>query len=99
VKNSPSRTLSETSSTARTPAKLRATPSMLIAVRGFSVHIYPVMAGLVPAIHALLADAARKTWMPATSAGMTTNNYRVRRTMSWIFFMVSARLAIQPSSS
>jgi hypothetical protein len=26
-----------------------------------------VMAGLVPAIHAL----AHKTWMPATSAGMT----------------------------
>jgi hypothetical protein len=30
------------------------------------------MAGLVPAIHALLGCAARKTWMPATSAGMTT---------------------------
>ncbi len=30
------------------------------------------MAGLVPAIHVLLAlDALRKTWMPATSAGMT----------------------------
>src|SRR5262249_44717538 len=29
----------------------------------------PVMAGLVPAIHVLLAG--RKTWMPATSAGMT----------------------------
>ena len=28
-----------------------------------------VMAGLVPAIHVLLC---RKTWMPATSAGMTT---------------------------
>jgi hypothetical protein len=27
------------------------------------------MAGLVPAIHALFA--ARKTWVPATSAGMT----------------------------
>jgi hypothetical protein len=27
------------------------------------------MAGLVPAIHALLV--AHKTWMPATSAGMT----------------------------
>jgi hypothetical protein len=27
------------------------------------------MAGLVPAIYALMA--ARKTWMPATSAGMT----------------------------
>src|SRR5262245_15149410 len=32
------------------------------------VHLY-VMAGLVPAIHVLLT--ARKTWMPATSAGMT----------------------------
>ena len=28
----------------------------------------PVMAGLVPAIHAFLLA---KTWMPATSAGMT----------------------------
>jgi hypothetical protein len=27
------------------------------------------MAGLVPAIHVLFA--AKKTWMPATSAGMT----------------------------
>jgi len=31
--------------------------------------IFAVMAGLVPAIHAL--RSARKTWMPATSAGMT----------------------------
>jgi len=31
-----------------------------------------VMAGLVPAIHVLLAAVKeRKTWMPATSAGMT----------------------------
>jgi hypothetical protein len=30
-----------------------------------------VMAGLDPAIHAFL-DEAKKTWMPATSAGMTT---------------------------
>src|SRR5258708_6104211 len=29
------------------------------------------MAGLVPAIHAFLAGPARKTWMPATSAGTT----------------------------
>jgi hypothetical protein len=29
-----------------------------------------VMAGLVPAIHDLLLQE-RKTWMPATSAGMT----------------------------
>jgi hypothetical protein len=28
------------------------------------------MAGLVPAIHVLVCDAV-KTWMPATSAGMT----------------------------
>jgi hypothetical protein len=28
------------------------------------------MAGLVPAIHAL-PDARKKTWVPATSAGMT----------------------------
>src|SRR5881296_2107501 len=30
-----------------------------------------VMAGLVPAIHDLLAVTRSKTWMPATSAGMT----------------------------
>src|SRR5216683_1225294 len=29
------------------------------------------MAGLVPAIYVLLAEAQQKTWMPATSAGMT----------------------------
>jgi hypothetical protein len=29
------------------------------------------MAGLVPAIHVLLAITKGKTWMPATSAGMT----------------------------
>ncbi len=29
------------------------------------------MAGLVPAIHALLASLERKTWMPGTSPGMT----------------------------
>jgi hypothetical protein len=29
------------------------------------------MAGLVPAIHAFLAAIPFKTWMPATSAGMT----------------------------
>jgi len=31
------------------------------------------MAGLVPAIHAFL-NAAKKTWMPATSAGMTKHS-------------------------
>src|SRR5712671_499092 len=30
------------------------------------------MAGLVPAIHVFLACPAIKTWMPATSAGMTS---------------------------
>jgi hypothetical protein len=30
-----------------------------------------VMAGLVPAIHVLFDAANQKTWMPATSAGMT----------------------------
>jgi hypothetical protein len=32
-----------------------------------------VMAGLVPAIHVLKNRRAEKTWMPATSAGMTLN--------------------------
>ena len=37
--------------------------------------VFVVMAGLVPAIHVLLA--ASKTWMPGTSPGMTG-----RRSMS-----------------
>jgi hypothetical protein len=37
-----------------------------------SAHLLRVVARPVPAIHASLAErAARKTWMPATSAGMT----------------------------
>jgi hypothetical protein len=40
-------------------------------------HLSGVMAGLVPAIHVLLAwIAGRKAWMPATSAGMTTGEGR-----------------------
>src|SRR5258708_27089474 len=34
------------------------------------------MAGLVPAIHVLLAKPGRKTWMPATSAGITPRGGR-----------------------
>src|SRR5260370_19105187 len=34
------------------------------------------MAGLVPAIHALVASKKSKTWMPATSAGMTAMAWR-----------------------
>jgi len=33
------------------------------------------MAGLVPAIHVFALKAARKTWMPATSAGMTPESW------------------------
>ena len=40
------------------------------AASGESRKCNPVMAGLVPAIHVLLAEKG-KTWMPATSAGMT----------------------------
>jgi hypothetical protein len=33
-------------------------------------HLFRVMAGLIPAIHAFLpGGACMKTWMPATSAG------------------------------
>ena len=39
------------------------------------------MASLVPAIH-VFADAERKTWMPATSAGMTTGNSGAYRPFS-----------------
>jgi hypothetical protein len=40
-----------------------------------------VMAGLVPAIHGLLEVS--KTWMPATSAGMTAERLRqVERNVS-----------------
>ncbi len=42
------------------------------STRGCSGHDSSfVMAGLVPAIHALLAPASRKTWMPGTRPGMT----------------------------
>jgi hypothetical protein len=34
-------------------------------------NVQSVMAGLVPAIHVFLCVTALKTWMPATSAGMT----------------------------
>jgi hypothetical protein len=34
------------------------------------------MAGLVPAIHVFLGDCTTKTWMPATSAGMTMERAR-----------------------
>jgi hypothetical protein len=34
-------------------------------------HAFSVMAGLVPAIHVFNALPGLKTWMPATSAGMT----------------------------
>jgi hypothetical protein len=36
-----------------------------------SGQLFRVMAGLVPAIHAFFVADATKTWMPATSAGMT----------------------------
>jgi hypothetical protein len=40
-----------------------------------SSHFCGVMAGLVPAIHASLAEYRKnKAWMPATSAGMTVEN-------------------------
>src|SRR5260370_34765586 len=42
---------------------------------GGSGHAYSfVMAGLVPAIHALLCCHTRKTWMPGTRPGMTATN-------------------------
>jgi len=34
------------------------------------------MAGLVPAIHVFDAERVFKTWMPATSAGMTAEGER-----------------------
>jgi hypothetical protein len=36
-------------------------------------HPAAVMAGLVPAIHVFLSKS--KTWMPATSAGMTKDSF------------------------
>jgi hypothetical protein len=38
-------------------------------------HLFGVMAGLVPAIYVFLAESVRKTWMPATSAGMTLERW------------------------
>jgi hypothetical protein len=37
-----------------------------------------VMAGLVPAIHVFGFRSWLKTWMPATSAGMTSQQFRFR---------------------
>jgi hypothetical protein len=37
-----------------------------------------VMAELVPAIHVFAAIVSNKTWMPATSAGMTLGSLRGR---------------------
>jgi hypothetical protein len=39
---------------------------------------FGVMAGLVPAIHVLIAYETVKTWMPAPSAGMTREAMRAR---------------------
>ncbi|MHC2387171.1 hypothetical protein ACVMFA_000695 [Bradyrhizobium liaoningense] len=39
-------------------------------MRAYARCLHIVMAGLVPAIHGLLA--ARRTWMPGTSPGMTS---------------------------
>jgi hypothetical protein len=41
-----------------------------------------VMAGLVPAIHVCISAIESKTWMPATSAGMTGIDRAVRETLS-----------------
>lgn len=37
-------------------------------------HMSSVMAGLFPAIHAVVFGTAAKTWMSATSAGMTAQS-------------------------
>src|SRR5436309_9951244 len=42
-----------------------------------SDHTSDVMAGLVPAIHVFIVRRDPKTWMPATSAGMTTGRRQV----------------------
>ena len=52
------------------------------------------MAGLFPAIHALLKPA-RKTWMPATSAGMTLKRLIEHRNVPYDS-MVSRYAVIQP---
>ena len=39
----------------------------------FNKNANSVMAGLVPAIHVLRGLPAGKTWMPATSVGMTAS--------------------------
>ncbi|MBB4016675.1 hypothetical protein GGR16_001681 [Chelatococcus caeni] len=45
------------------------------AVRASRTPSPPVMAGLVPAIHAFCARASVAAWMPATSAGMTAGDW------------------------
>jgi hypothetical protein len=39
--------------------------------RSMADHTVRVMAGLVPAIHVLLAEVTGKTWMPGVKPGMT----------------------------
>jgi protein SCO1 len=58
------------------------------------------MAGLVPAIHVLLFGTAAKTWMPATSAGMTVLMARhLVRNVRIIFALVLAALAALPAAA
>jgi hypothetical protein len=47
-------------------------------LRGDERKIFTVMAGLVPAIHVLISDCQKKTWMPGIKPGMTMGEWRSR---------------------
>jgi hypothetical protein len=54
------------------------------------------MAGLVPAIHVLLVHTS-KTWMPATSAGMTNRDIDMQLRSFWIPLGIVLSLAVPPA--
>jgi hypothetical protein len=49
------------------------------------------MAGLVPAIHALLAEKI-KTWMPGTSPGMTSKKFKRAAPVAALFLLRFSRI-------
>src|SRR5215813_682105 len=55
------------------------------------------MAGLVPAIHVFFAENLKKTWMPATSAGMTKTRTDPGITFSQVLALATGE--IPPYSS
>src|SRR3989442_283297 len=70
-----------------------------------SDHTSDVMAGLVPAIHVFIVRRDPKTWMPPTSAGMTTGRRQgmhmlfVRCSSASLLLLTATRFAFTASSA